>query len=448
MDRAHLLLALAALGPGCSPELGDAPFSCGADQACPEGYSCRSTVCVRDGADVGPARPERVTWINAGEMFWLERPEGGAALVVNDGFTAGARGIYEIAVMPDGSASAPRRLLGYGDGSPVASSVVALEDGRYGIATLRFPDVDGDDMRLEVVAVRRDAGGAAGVETLYEEAEPYLGGSEPPYLGAVAGQGGIDIAWTRPSEGGRVEVLRIERQGSVWTRTRAASQPLPAEILPLSGDCALWRSGEAGLAVRVGFESFAVARVGADGALSAFAPADGVPLFALGDDLLVLEHGDYSPATSSYAVRYKLVGPGGEVLGDDAGGALQEGTEPYTATPFQDGALIAPLSDDPSFPAIEIGFRSAAQGLSRVASVARTSADDLYSARAFASGGTAYVAWTEFHESSMDLWVGAAPMTLATGARGEAAGRAPAPPRGRRVMSWGAGSLAGPRRRP
>jgi hypothetical protein len=42
----------------------------------------------------------------------------------------------------------------------VASSVVALDDGRYGIATLRFPDVDGDDMTLEVAAVQRQASGA------------------------------------------------------------------------------------------------------------------------------------------------------------------------------------------------------------------------------------------------------------------------------------------------
>lgn len=439
MLRALLPGIAAALWLGCSPELGDVPFSCGAEQACPEGYACQSTVCVREGADVGPARPARVTWINAGEMHWLERPGGGAALVVNDGFTAGAHGLYEIAVSPEGVADPPRRLLGYGDAFPVSSSVVALDDGRYGIATLRFPDVDGDDMTLEVLAVQRQAGAAgAGVETLYKAQEPYLGGTEPPYVGAVAGQGGIDVAWTRPSEGGRVEVVRIERQGSVWTKKRSSVQPLPEGILPLSGDCALWRSGEGELTVRVGFESFAVARVDAAGALSPFTLPEGVPLYAFGGDLLRLEYGDYSAATSSYAVRYALSGPGGEELGADPGGLLQEGTEPYTATPFQDGALIAPISDDPSFPAIEIGWRSASQGLARVARVARTSGDDLYSARAFAADGKVYVAWTEFHESSMDLWVGTADLVFPPGARGAAAAEPRPSSRGRRVMTWDA----------
>jgi hypothetical protein len=252
----------------------------------------------------------------------------------------------------------------------------------------------------------------------------------------VASEGGIDVAWTRPSGGARVEVLRIERQGSVWGKTRAEAQPLPDGILPLSGDCALWRSGEGELTVRVGFESFAVARVGADGALSPFTLPEGVPLYAFGEDLLRLEYGDYSAASSTYAVRYGLVGPGGEDLGSDPGGVLQEGTNPYSATPFQDGALIAPLSEDPSFPAIEVGFRSPSQGLTRVASVARTSGDDLYSARAFSAGGTVYVAWTEFHESSMDLWVGTAELALAAGARGAAAGPRHASMGGRRVMTW------------
>lgn len=408
--RRALLIAATLLVPGCTPELGDVPFACSADGSCPEGYACQSTVCVREGAAAGPARPARVKWINAGEMHWVGRPGGGAALVVNDGFTPGARGLYEILVSPDGSVGEPRLLYGYGDELPIASSVAALDDARYVVAMLRFPRVDEDAMSLEVLAIGRES--ASSVETLYREQEPFLGGVEPPYLGLSAGQGAIDVAWARPSAGGRVEVLRVERDGSVWNRARAGEQPLPAEILPLSGDCALWRSGEDELTVRVGFEAFALGRVDAAGQVSALELVDGVPLYAAGGEVLEMRYGDYDEGAGAYAISFARLGADLAELDEVQGGVLQAALEPYTGTPYQGGALIAPLSDDASFSTLHVGFWSpGAAAPARVATVTRSSTNDLYSARAFADGGTAYLAWTEFHESLMDLWVATAPLS-------------------------------------
>jgi hypothetical protein len=434
----RVLLATAVLGAlGCTPELGDTPFSCAAGGICPEGYTCRSTVCVRDGAQPGPARPSRFNWINAGEMHWVARAGGGAALVVNDGFTPAAHGIYEIRVSPDGLVEAPRLLVGYGDELPIASSVVALDDARYAIATLRFPRIDEDEMTLEILAVARDApeGAAPGHETLYREQEPFLGGVEPPYLGAVAASGAIDVAWTRPSQAGRVEVLRVERSGSVWSKTGASVQNLPGEILPLSGDCALWRSGDQELTVRVGFESFAVGRVDSSGTLSPLAMVDGVPLYGSGQDLLLLRYGEEDESTGSYAITYAQVGLDGQVRWEEPGGVLQAALEPYSATAFEGGALIAPLSDDPAFGTLSVGWWSpSSTGIARVASVARTSTNDLYSARALGAGGKVYLAWTEFHESLMDLWVATA--DLSSGVPLALHGS------GHRVLTWGLGRRA------
>ncbi|EYF02162.1 hypothetical protein [Chondromyces apiculatus] len=415
--RRFPLAAAVFLASGCAPELGDVPFACGAGEVCPEGYACQSTVCVREGAAVGPSRPARVTWINAAEMYWMERAGGGAALVVNDGFSPDAHGVYEILVSPDGVASAPKLLLGYGDEMPISSSVVALDDARYAMAMLRFPNVDEDAMTLEILAVEREAPGetSPGIERLYAETEPFLGGVEPPYVGAVAASGAIDVAWTRPSEGGRVEVLRITRNGSVWGKSQVGTQPLPADILPLSGDCVLWRSGRSGedaLTVRVGFETFAIGKVDAAGDLAPPALLDGVPLYAAGDEVLVLRREAYDERAGTYAVSFARMTTGGDVLGEAPGGVLQAALEPYTGTPYEGGALIAPLAleGDASFSTLDVGFWSPGTDAPvRVGRVPRTSGNEIYSARAFAADGKVYVAWTEFHESLMDLWVAVVP---------------------------------------
>src|SRR4051794_15631337 len=106
---ARLLPVFAALA-GCSPELGAVPFACDQGGACPTGYACQSTVCVRDGDRLPIARAERVVWINSGEMSWMKGLHGGAVLIVNDGFTPGAHGIYELTVSAAGDVAAPRLL--------------------------------------------------------------------------------------------------------------------------------------------------------------------------------------------------------------------------------------------------------------------------------------------------------------------------------------------------
>lgn len=414
-----IVLGGLALPLGCTPELSDAPFACSTDGACPEGYACQSAVCVLEGAGLSTARPKRVTWINSGEMFWLAAKDqsGGAVLVVNDGFSPGAHGIYEIRVTPDGAVGDPRPLILYGDQFPMSSSVVALSDGRYGVVTLSFPSIDGDKLTLKVQAIERDApeGAAPAIETLYTDEEPFLGGAEPAYVNAVAGDGRIDLAWTRPASGGRVEVLRLEKQGSLWQPAATVMQALPPNILPLSGDCMLFPVSDDKLVLRVGFEEFALAEVDfAAGTISPFATHDGLPIFAWPGKALVQRVGDADEATETSRVSYALTNLTGtaEEAVDDAG-VLQDGTDVYAALPFEGGAVFAPMSSDPGFPELGVGFRSATAGLKQVASIKRQSSDRIYSARALAAGGKAFVAWTEFHESLMDLWVAAAPLTMA-----------------------------------
>lgn len=431
MRRATLLATIVFTATGCSPELGDTPFACASEGACPEGYACQSSVCVRSGVSLPASHPRRATWINAGEMYWTSSRGGGAVLVVNDGFTLGAHGIYEITVAPDGVVGAPRTLLAYGHGSPVASSVVELSDGRYGVATLSFPGVEEDDLTLKVLGIEREvpAGSTPSIETLYQDTEPYLGGSEPAYVSAAAGDGIVDVAWTRPGDGGVTEVVRIARQGSVWSAVGAAEKQLPEGILPLSGDCLLWRTGKDELVLRVGFERFAVAAVNpVAGTVSDWTLLDDIPLFAWKDRLLLLRRGERDEATKASSVSYVLAGLDGAEIEVEGGGVLQDSIEPHTATAHEGAALIAPLSGDPSFRTLEVGRRSPSEGLARVASITRESSEDLYSARAFASGGRVYLAWTQFHESQMDLWVAVADLSPAMSG---ALVRAP-----ERVASW------------
>lgn len=396
---------------GCAPELGETPFLCTSGGECPSGYTCRSTVCAREGAPAGPARAERVGWINASELHWLPRPGGGAVLVMNDGFTSDARGIYDIQVTADGAVGAPRPRLLYGDELAMSSKAVVLDDGRFAVVRLRYPRVSEDNTTLELFAFPWEPTEepTQGIETLYQEQEPYLGSTEPTSLGAVANAGAIDIAWARPSAGGRVEVMRVEQQNGSWKKTRSAAPLLPKQVIPLLGDCALWDSGAGERVLRVGYKTFAVAKLSATGTLSPFTIAKGVPLYGFGDTQLLLRYGDRDPTAATYPVSYALASLSGtEPPSWDLGGVLQENTVPYSATAFQGGALFAPLSDDPAFPALEVGWRSPSQGLTRLASIARTSRQKIYTARAFARDGKVYVAWTEFGDNLMDLWIGTA----------------------------------------
>lgn len=436
LRSAHLLPVFAALA-GCSPELGSAPFACDQGGACPDGYACQSTVCVRDGDHLPVARAERIVWINSGEMSWMTGLHGGAALVVNDGFTPGAHGIYELLVTAAGDVSAPRLLHGYGDELPISSSVVALDDGRYGTATLRFPDVDGDDLTLEVLGIEREAPAnrAPTVTSLYTETTPYLGGFEPTYVGASSDGKSIDVAWTLPTGGGKVEVLHLVPNGAAWKRARSGSQQLPPEILPLSGDCLLYRTGKDRLTLRLGFERYAVASIDETSVIGALTLVPDLPLFAFSSTLLTLRYGAHDVAAQSTAVSYALTNLQGQKPIDDAGYTLQDGVEPFTAVAHETGALIAPISRDPAFPRLDVGFRSPTTALATVASIDRRSTDRLYSARGFVSDGKAYVAWTSFHDARMDLWIAVTDPTGPLAAKG-AARVVRAPPAPRRALSW------------
>jgi len=198
-------------------------------------------------------------------------------------------------------------------------------------------------------------------------------------------------------------------------------QALPAEILPLSGDCALWKTGADSVVVRVGFEQFAVASFDLkEGSMTPSTPfklLDDIPIYGWADKLLLLRYGDLDSASESYRVSYVLWDSvAGKDIEVDDGGVLQEPLEPYTAVPSGDGALFGPRSSDPSFPMLEVASRSPTEKLTTVASIARGSSDRIYSARAFESGGKVYFAWTEFHESLMDLWVAVASKEALAGA--------------------------------
>lgn len=396
------LLALAGGLAGCSPELGEAPFACAESGACPEGYGCESGICVLEGTRTAAARVMRVSWINAAEMYWFpSTTSDGAALVVNDGFSIGGRGLYEIVVDADGRASDPRTLIGLEAEFPTSSAVVALDDTRYGVATLRFPRPSELDMELAVLGIERE-GGAAGavVETLYTTPVPYLGGAEPPYIGAaVRDDGALDVVYTRPDEGGRVVLLRLERSGSVWNEIRRVEAALPDGVPPLSGDNLLWATDDGGLALRTGLEATAVLRFDVDGAVGGWLPTEGLAVWAWDEATLELRVDDDLRAT------YALVDAAGATIAEEPGGAFQESLEPHTGTAFAGGTLVAPLSDDPAFGSLGVGFATPDAPLRRVATIPRLGDDELYSARAFARDGQVFVAWTSFHESLMDLWV-------------------------------------------
>ena len=408
----YVVILSALLGAGCTPELGDVPFSCESSGLCPEGYACQATVCVREGASPTSRRPKRVAWINPPEMFWLSSEGEGATLIVNDGFTPDAKGIYEIHVSPNGEVSEPRALYTYG-GTTISSAVVPLPDGRYGVVLVRFPNVEGDETTLELLGIERTSasGTTPAVETLFSTTTPFLGGVEPAYVGAALDGTTLNIAWTVPSGGGRVEVLHLERQGSLWNPTWKARTNLPPNVPPLSGDCQIFRDESGLLTVRVGFESYALstvdpaAAVGDMNTMTTFAETTDEPLFGWDDGVFALRRGDYDPAKATYQVSYVYT-PAMGTPAEDTGFALPDTATPFVGMPFEGGALVAPVSRDPKLPTIDVGWRSPTEPLRIVARVQRSSSGPLFTARAFGLGDKVYVAWTEFYESSMDLWIG------------------------------------------
>lgn len=411
---ARLFPAVATvLALGCSPSLGDAPFACDNAGICPEGYSCRASVCVRDGTQPETTHSTRATWINPAEVFWFaSSSDDGATLLVNDNFTQGRKGIYDIRVKPDGTVLDARMLFPQVDGPAASSSVVLLPDGRYGIVTLNFPNVEGDKMMLDLFGVERDvtSGTTAAVEKLFSATSPYLGGVEPPYVSAAIDGATMHIAWTVPSNGGQTQVLRVERQGSLWNNTSTTIVPLSdlmPPIPPLSGDCQLFRADDGWLTLRGGFENYALATIDPMSppptSTVAFAATPNEPLFVWKDHQFFLRRDKYDEAAHIYDVSYVMQPKTGMAATNSY--RLPDTASPFIGVPVEGGILVAPVSGDPKLPSIDVAWVSPTDPLRIVASITRQSSDPVYTARAFARAGKAYVAWVEYHEGSMDLWV-------------------------------------------
>ena len=71
--------------------------------------------------------------------------------------------------------------------------------------------------------------------------------------------------------------------------------------------------------------------------------AGGVPLYAAGGEVLEMRYGDLDEAAGIYAISFARLGADLTELDEVPGGVLQAALEPYTGTPYQGGALIAPL---------------------------------------------------------------------------------------------------------
>lgn len=388
------------LATACEPELPDVPFSCSSEGVCPDGYTCRATVCVRDGVTVGASRPMRISWINSAEMYWFASPRGGATLVVNDGFTEGSRGLYEIMVGADGAVGDPRLLLDFGEEFATSSAVVALDDGHYGVLTLGFPSLSSTYQRVEFWSVPREGlGGSAEVIAQPTEPVPFVGGAEPVYVGALSRNGGVDVSFADPSGGGVVVVGRVEG-GAFTERVR-----LPiGNGLPLSGDSLIWDLGDGSIAIRVGLEESEMWRIPDGDSPIAEGPItfDGQPVYAFADRIVVLATTEDGETINASLDAYDWTGA---ALEQSPAGVLQADLEPFAGVPSEGGVYLAPLSDDDAFSSLDVAKLSSDGSFARVASIERTGDDSLYSARAMASGGRVYLAWTSFHESLMDLWI-------------------------------------------
>jgi hypothetical protein len=405
--RLRAALALATWMLGCEPDLSDVPFACGSEGLCPDGYTCQATVCVRDGASLEAARPMRITWVNAGEMYWFPSPSGGATLVVNDGFTQGGRGLYEVVVSPDGKVGEVGQVMDFGEEFPTASSVVALDDDRYGVLTLSFPSVSSTEQRLSFWSAPREGrGGPPEIVAEPTTPIPFQGGSEPVYIAALARNEGVDLSYADPSEGGSVVVARIE-DGVFAERARL---PL-MQTLPLSADTLLWDLGSEGIAVRVGPDAAELWRVpdGPQPVPEGPLLLASQPVYAFADRIIVMNLADGAAGiTSTLDV---IDWTGATIEEGKLSGVLQDALEPFSAVSVGPGAaLLAPWSpSDRAFGALEVNRLDESGGIERVASYERKGDDELYSARAFSRDGKVYLAWTTFHESLMDLWVATAP---------------------------------------
>ncbi len=400
MRRSSLAILTVLLASACEPDLSDVPFACGTEGVCPDGYTCRATVCVRDGATLGVARPMRISWINSAEMYWFPASGGGATLVVNDGFTDGARGLYEISVGSDGAVSEPTLLLDFGEEFATSSAVVALDADHYGVFTIAFPSLSSTFQSVSFWSVPREGrGGAAKIVAEAPSPIPFLGGAEPVYVGALARQGGVDVSYADPSAGGQVVIGRIEGSSFV----ERARLPIGSG-LPLSADSILWDLGDA-IAVRVGLEASEVWRIpdGPTPDIGEPVAFDGQPIYAFDDRIVVLTTDERGDSITASLDAYDW---SGAAVTQNPAGVLQPDLEPFSGFSGDGGVLLAPVSDDESFATLGVARLDPSGSFTRTAALERPGDDPLYSARALSSGGRVYLAWTSFHESVMDLWVG------------------------------------------
>ncbi|MFO0553578.1 MAG: hypothetical protein U0271_34670 [Polyangiaceae bacterium] len=400
------LMGIVAIPLSCGLDLPEEPYSCAADGVCPDGYACKSEVCVREGSTPPASHAMRVSWINAAEMYWFESPRGGAALVVNDGFTPGARGLYELHVDADGSTTEPRVMLEFGEEFPTSSAVVAADADRYNIVTLRFPTVTEDNQVLEVWALPRDpAPSTTSVEPqlLYREEPPFFGGYEPAYIGAVEHGGALDLCFADPAAGGTLEFRRVTGLEEV---DRSLSIPLPETVLPLSADCLLWRT-DSGIWARAGLESPVLYFIADDSTTEAEVVAvdtiPGLPVYAFDERIVSLLVDD-----AEETAELGFYGLDGAEIARQNVGYSQVALEPHTGWSGSGKVLFAPTSSSPAFTELSI-LELSADGATPAATLSRTGTDALYSARAIELDGTTYVAWTAFHESLMDLWIATTP---------------------------------------
>ncbi len=383
----------------CSPELGEAPFACSEAGLCPADYECVSGQCVTVGSLPEEVRAMRVTWINSGEMYWFENEAGGVSLVVNDGFTPSLRGLYELDLGSDGSVGEPRLLLDFAEDYPTSTAVVSLDDVNYGVVSMRFPAVDEDEQTLRLTRVPKGSGAA---EVLFEDNVPFVGGTEPAYVAALARDGKIDICFSDATDGGQLTLLRLGEDGN---EERRLSSSLPAGVLPLSGDCHLWE-GEGELFVRIGLDAPILYRI--DDAVSMSTDVDpplaveGLPVFADSDGILAVSN---DPSGAAKLVRFDW---SGDLIDSQPIGVVQETLERHTAGRSPSGALLlAPTSQDAGFGDLRV-LDLSSDTASTSTSVTRSGSDDIYSGRAFQSGCRTYLAWTALHEDLMDLWIASA----------------------------------------